>query len=272
MAEGTAAQHHASAPLAGRSVVVTRAREQAGPLVEALGALGAEVIAFPAIAIVEPPESELTAMHERIRHLAEYDWVVFSSANGVERFFAHLVNVDRTAEALTHVKTAAVGSATAEKMRALGVEPDLVPADFRAEGLVAAFCDAGAGAGWRVLAVRALEGRDVLERELGELGVQVDTAVAYRTVPAEPDPGVVERLRAGVDVVTFTSPSTVTHFLAFLAAAGIDADAFMRGTRAASIGPVTTEALRARGYDAVVEAEPSTAVALAAAIADAFAE
>lgn len=269
VAEGTALPG-SEAPLAGRSVVVTRAREQAASLVGALSALGAEVVAFPAIAIVEPPDAELEALHDAIRRLPEYDWVVFSSANGVRRFFAHLVNVDRTSEALSHVKIAVVGSATAEKMRALGVEPDLVPADFRAEGLVDAFRAQGAGPGWRVLAVRALEGREVLERELRELGVRVDAAVAYRTVPAEPDPAVVERLREGVDAVTFTSPSTVTYFLAFLAAAGIDPDAFMRGTLAASIGPVTTDALRARGYEAGAEARPSTAHALAAAIAEAL--
>lgn len=256
----------AEKPLAGRSVVVTRAREQAGSLVAALEALGADVIAFPAIAIVEPPEAELEKLHEAIHNLPSYDWVVFSSANGVERFFAHLVSADRTAEALTHVKIAAVGSATADRLRGYGVVADFVPEDFRGEGLVAGFRVMGAGEGWRVLVVRALEGRDLLQDELRALGADVDAVAAYRTVPAEPDPAVVERLRSGVDAVTFTSPSTVKHFVAFLEAAGIDVGAFMAHTVAASIGPVTSDALRGRGFEPAVEAEPLTAAALADAL------
>lgn len=253
------------APLAGRSVVVTRAREQASSLVSALEGLGAQVVAFPVIEIVEPDHIE--PVRSAIRRLETYDWVVLTSANGVERFFAQVAEIDDPAEVLSRVKVAAVGTATAERMRRFGVVPDLVPDDFRAEGLAEAFRAMGAGPGWRVLMPRAQEGREVLQDALRALGAEIEVVAVYRTVPAAADPAVIERLRDGVDAVTFTSPSTVRNFFAFLEAAGFDADELMAHTIAASIGPVTTEALQAHGYSAAVEAAPSTVEVLAAAIA-----
>jgi len=257
------------APLAGRSVVVTRSREQAGSLAVALEALGADVVAFPAIEIVEPDHPE--AIEAAIRELPSYDWVVLTSANGVERFFGRLCATERGIHALDGVKIAAVGSATAERMQRFGVDPDLVPDDFHAEGLAEAFRAMGAGPGWRVLMPRAQEGREVLQDTLRSLGAEIDVVPVYRTVPARADAAVVDRLRAGVDAVTFTSPSTVRNFFAFLEAAGVDADALMSGARAATIGPVTTEALLAKGFSADVEASPSTVEALAEGLARRFA-
>ena len=252
------------APLAGRSVVVTRAREQAASLVDALESLGADVIAFPVITFVEPPD--LDAISKAIADLETYDWVVFASTNGVERFFAHLVQKDRTAEALGKVKIAAVGKATARCLADYGVHVDMVPTDFRAEGLLEEFRKMGAGPGWRVLIPRAYEGRELLPGELRALGVHVDTVAVYRTIAAEPDPVIAERLRSGVDAVTFTSPSTVRHFVSFLEAVGIDADALMHAVTVASIGPTTSSALRARGWEPQVEPAEYTVVQLAEAL------
>ncbi|TLM78860.1 MAG: uroporphyrinogen-III synthase [Actinobacteria bacterium] len=256
-------------PLTGRTVLVTRSAEQAEGLAGPLAELGAEVVVMPVIRQVDPPD--WGPADDAIRHLAAYDWVVFGSTNAVERFFARCVFCDRSSEGLTGVRLAAVGSGTAARMAELGRPADLVPRDFRAEGLVDALAAAGAGAGTRVLVPRALEGRDTLRVGLAALGCEVDVVTVYRTVAAVPEPEAVDRLRDGrVDAVTFTSPSTARNFVEVLRAAGLDPDSVMSGVLKASVGPVTTEALRALGYCADVEAQPSTMEALAAEIAAAL--
>lgn len=254
------------APLAGRSVVVTRTREQSRQLAEPLQALGAEVIACPVIAIVDPPD--LDPVDDAIRDLETYDWVVLTSTNAVERFIARLVLCDRSAEALSAVKVAVVGEATARRLERFGVTPDLVPDDYRAEGLVERFEAMGAGEGWRVLVPRALTAREILPETLRRRGAHVDVVPVYVTVPAEPDPGVIARLREGsIDAVTFTSPSTVRNFLAILAREGLDPAGVLAGVALASIGPVTTDALNEVGLSATVEADPSTMPVLVEALA-----
>lgn len=255
-------------PLAGRTVVVTRAADQAKTLVDALEVRGAAVVSVAVIEIVDPPD--LDAVGAAIRRLPEYDWVVLTSVNAVERFFARLVFTDRTGEALSHVKLAAVGSATAARIAGFGVPVDLVPDDFRAEGLVAAFQAMGLGPGTHVLMPRALHGRDVLPTELRAMGVEVDVVPVYQTVAAPADPEVLARVRQGVDAVTFTSPSTVRNFIAFMDSAGLDSSALLDGAVAASIGPVTSAALVSSGIEVGVEAHESTVVSLAEAIAEYF--
>ncbi len=267
VADSTATQD-SGAPLAGRSVVVTRAREQAAGLIGELEALGADVIACPVIEIIDPPD--FAAVDAAIERLETYDWTVITSVNGVERFFARLAVHGDPPVLLAHTRVAAVGTATADALRLRGVEPALVPSDFRAEGLVAALLDRGATHGTRVLLPRALEGRDVLPRELGDAGVQVEVAPVYQTVPAPADPAILDRLRSGVDAVTFTSPSTVRHFLAFLDAAGSDGAALLGRSAVASIGPVTTAALAARDVRVDVEPRTYTATALVSALAEYF--
>lgn len=252
------------APLSGRSVVVTRARAQAAALVEPLEALGAEVIAVPVIEIVDPPEP--ARFDEALRHLADYEWLVLSSANGVARVLARLDALGLGAAALAAVRVAVVGAATATRLAEAGVTPDLVPDDFSQEGLVDAFAALGNSQG-RVLFARALEGRFVLGEQLAALGYDVDLVPAYRTVPAHADPDVVDRLALGVDVITFTSPSTVKNLIAFLEDNGADPAEVLSLAEAASIGPVTTAALVARGIEPAIEPAESTVPALVDAIA-----
>lgn len=255
------------APLAGRSVVVTRSMEQSGDLARPLEALGATVLACPVIDIIDPPEPEL--VEQAIGRLGSYDWVVLTSTNAVERFFRHPAfrSDPATAVADAGVKVAAVGRATAERLAELGVSVDLVPADYRAEGLAEAFVDMGAGEGWRFLIPRALEAREVLRDTLEPLGSVVHVVAVYRTVPATPAPEMAKRLESGgFDVVTFTSPSTVRNFLAMLQAGGLDPRAVLSGVVTASIGPVTSGALAEAGFDATIEADPSTVPALVDAI------
>jgi len=252
-------------PLAGRTILVTRADHQSRALSEPLRALGATVIAAPVIAIVDAEDKAVIA--DAVAALSTYDWVVLTSVNAVERFTKHFPPSTDVAEAFRMVKVAVVGSATARALEKLGVSVDLVPDEFRAEGLIEAFRELGAGPGCRVLVPRALEAREVLPESLRKLGCLVDVVPVYRTVAATPEPRVAQLLASGaVDVVTFTSPSTVRHFSQFLSDAGVDSSAVMSGIHLASIGPVTTDALRDAGFAVSIEAEPSTTEALVEAI------
>jgi uroporphyrinogen III methyltransferase / synthase len=261
--------HDPGAPLAGRSVVVTRTREQARSLAEPLEALGAEVLAMPVLAVVDPPDTG--ALDTAIIDLLSYDWVVLTSTNAVDRFCERLRFVSKTLEPLTQVKVAAVGRATAARLRAQGIEPDVVPDDARAEGLVAALRGLRVGQGYRVLVPRALRAREVLPDALRAMGAEVDVVPVYQTVPVDPDPDVLARLRAGtVDCVTFTSGAIAQAFLDAVRAAEIDPDRLMAEVAVASIGPVTTHALAVLGYEDDIEAKKQTMASLAQAIADYF--
>lgn len=254
-------------PLEGRAIVVTRARSQAADLGEALAALGAEVLYFPVIKTVGPDSWE--AVDAAARGLASYDWVLFTSANAVGAFLDRLGRLGIDPSALGQSMLAAVGPATARRLREHGLEPALVPDDHVAEGLLQALVSRGVGAGSRVLLPRASEARDVLPDDLRGRGAVVDVVPVYRTVTGDGDPAVAERLRAGgADVVTFTSSSTVSRFLEL---AGDAAEPRERpGFLTASIGPVTSETLRAAGLPVDIEASPSTVADLAAAIATRF--
>ena len=242
-------------PLLGRRVVVTRARAQASALVDRLAAAGAATIEVPAIAIGEPADggAALAAAADRLAAGA-YDWVVVTSPNGASRLLAALAAAGRDARALGGVRLAAIGPGTAAALAAAHLVPDLVPARFVAEALVAEF-PAGEG---RVLVPRAAVARDVLPDGLAAKGWQVDVVEAYRTAPVPLD----ERSGAavaGAEIVTFTSSSTVTNFLDAL------------GDRpappvVAAIGPVTAATARDRGLHVAVEAREHTIDGLVAAL------
>ena len=240
-------------PLFGKRIVVTRAREQASELRVRLEALGGEVLELAAIR-VEPIDFVLPA-------LGGYSWLVFTSANGVRAFFERgLDAAGLDARALGGLRLAAIGPGTATALEARGLRPDLVPERFVAESLLEAFPDPGAS-GERVLLARAQQARDVLPEGLGARGYVVDVLAVYRTVPAEPDPSVVEQIRAGkVDALTFTSSSTVTNF--------VDAVGEITGPqpRDVSIGPVTSATARDRGLQVGAEADPHTIDGLVEAV------
>ncbi|MDO8964781.1 MAG: uroporphyrinogen-III synthase [Coriobacteriia bacterium] len=259
------------APLAGRSVVVTRAADQAAGLAEPLEALGAEVLLLPVIAVADP--LDWSPVDAAIAELDTYDWIVLTSTNGVDRFDGRLRSGGTSLAEVAGARVAVVGSATAVRLREHGVEPALVPDRFHAEGLVEAMRHAGAGPGTRVLVPRAEEAREVLPDELRSMGCTVDVVHVYRLVTAPAEPGVVARLASGgVDAVTFASGGTARRFIEMLLAAGVDPDAVMRSVMVASIGPVTTEALRELGFEADLEARESTAESLAEALAGRLAD
>jgi uroporphyrinogen III methyltransferase/synthase len=230
------------APLFGRRVVVTRAREQASELRARLEALGAEVVELPVIAI-EPVDFQVPA-------LRQIDWIVFTSTNGVDAFFDRgLAPAKLDARALGGVEIAAIGPGTARALERRGIRPDLVPARFVAESLLDAFPQ-GNG---RVLIARAEVARDVLPDGLRAKGYDVEVLPVYRTVVAEPDPVALELVRAGtVDACTFTSSSTVENFCDAVGPLPAPPPLVV------SIGPVTSETARARGLRVDVEAEPHT--------------
>lgn len=245
-------------PLFGKRIVVTRTREQAGSLSRELADLGADVVELPVIRI-DPPDDK-AAFAEAVIHSHEYDWLVFTSPNGVERFFDAFFATYEDARSLGNPRIAVVGEATARKVREYRFGVDLVPETFVAEGLVKAFKDQSVE-NLTMLWVRGVEARDVVYHGLTALGAIVDECVAYKTVPETEDPtGAAERLRTeGADLITFTSSSTVEHFIAL----GIP---WPEGCAAGSIGPVTSETLRKHGIEPAFEADPHDIPGLVAAI------
>ena len=254
-------------PLAGRVVLVTRAREQAGRFRSLLEAAGARVLTVPAIAI-EAPES-WEPLDRALAALVSYRWVVFTSANGVEMVRRRLG--PGGLGALGSRRVAAIGPATAAALAALGVTAEIVPEEYVAEGLVAALRPL-VRRGDRVLLPRAARTRDVLVRELDAMGAHVDEIAAYRTRPAVEDAGTVRQAleRGDIDVVTFTSSSTVTHFTALFSPAELGR--LMSGVTVACIGPITRATAAEHGLDTHVMPGDYTIPALADAIAAHYAE
>jgi uroporphyrinogen III methyltransferase/synthase len=245
-------------PLFGKRIVVTRTREQAGELSKALAELGADVIELPTIRIEHPTDK--LGFAETVTHAHEYDWLVFTSPNGVEKFFDAFFAVFEDARSLGNPRIAAIGAGTAKKIREYRIGVDLIPEKFVAEGLIDAFKKESVE-NLTMLWVRAEESRDVVGEGLTALGAIVDDCVAYRTVPETDDPTGAKALLAekGADLITFTSGSTVDHFFAL----GLE---WPEGCVAGSIGPVTSETLRKHGMPPAFEAVPHDIPGLVAAI------
>jgi uroporphyrinogen III methyltransferase/synthase len=256
-------------PLAGRTVVVTRPREQAASLAEPLEALGAEVLLVPTIRIVPRPlDDEVAAV---LRELAAYQLVVFTSTNAVRVFAGYLARGTDDGAMPAGPAVAAVGPATAAALDRYGLACHLVPDEYVAEGLVDALegTDAAA-AGARVLIPCARDARDVLPETLRARGAEVHVLPIYDTVAADELTEPVERLEAA-DYITFTSASTAKRLAGLLEDAPGDAGRplaeRLAGVRLCSIGPITSRALRDLGLTVAVEAREYTAAGLVAAIA-----
>ncbi len=255
------------APLAGRRIVVTRARDAASALAVRLDVLGATTLACPTIAIAPP--ADRGPLDAALARLADYDWVVFTSANGVRAFSDRLGVADATRALPPTLRLAAVGQATADLVRVLLRPPDLVPQDARAAGLVAAL---GATCGQRHLLPQSAIARAELAEGLRAAGATVEAVTAYRTVPVAPAAlGEVARLlRAGaLDAITFTSPSTVAGFLGGLAGVGVAPGELARLPRRPAlccIGPTTAAVTRERGLPVDVIADEPTDEGLVTAL------
>ena len=257
-------------PLFGRRIVVTRARAQAGELSSELKNLGAEVLEFPTIEI-KPPDN-LASLDKAIHELYSYDWVVFTSVNGVEAFLNRLGHHELDVRSIPKsAKIAAIGPATADMIRNAGLRVDVVPKEYRAEALLDEI-SAGEIRGKKILIPRAKVAREVLPDKLREAGAEVFVPPAYESVPSDGDRDTLaERLEAGaVDCVTFTASSTVENFVQ---AVGEEASAkLLNNTLVACIGPITADTARGYGIEIDVEAENYTIPGLVEAVKDLFAK
>jgi uroporphyrinogen III methyltransferase / synthase len=233
--------------LFGRRIVVTRTRQQAGVLSARLRSLGADVTELPTIKIV-PPEN-LMEFGELVRDSFQYDWVVFTSPNGVTAFFDLFFKLYDDARSLGNARIAAIGPGTAKRVKDFHLAVDLQPEESVAERLVEAFQQHESVENLRFLLVRAANARDVLPKRLTELGAIVDEAIAYRTVPENDDiTGARKRFTdEGADLITFTSSSTVENFFAMKFP-------WPKGIKTASIGPITSATMQQAGLEVDVEA------------------
>jgi uroporphyrinogen III methyltransferase/synthase len=234
-------------PLLGKRIVVTRTRKQASALSDKLRSLGAHVIELPTIRI-EPP-GDLREFAELVQDAHIYDWIVFTSANGVHAFFDIFFKLYDDTREIGGARIAAIGPATAQRVKDFHLHVDLQPKDFLAEEVVQEFKKQGSIENLKILLVRAEKARDVLPKELSALGAIVDEGVAYRTLPETRDiTGARRQLETdGADLITFTSSSTVENFLALKLP-------WPKGMQIASIGPITSKTARENGLKVHVEA------------------
>jgi uroporphyrinogen III methyltransferase/synthase len=228
-----------------------------------LSHLGADVLELPTIRI-DPP-TDLRAFAELVQDCHSYDWLVFTSPNGVAAFFEMFFKLYDDSREIGAARIAVIGPATAQRVKDFHLKVDLQPDDFVAESLVREFKKEGGVENLRVLLVRAEKARDVLSQELSRLGAIVDQGLAYKTVPETAD---VTGARArftdeGADLITFTSSSTVENFMAL----GLPWPA---GMRVASIGPITSKTARDLGLTVDVEAKQHDTAGLVAAISRFF--
>ncbi|HZE21542.1 MAG TPA: uroporphyrinogen-III C-methyltransferase [Desulfobaccales bacterium] len=254
-------------PLWGKTVVVTRSRQQASRLVAVLSAAGARCLEVPTIEIAPP--ADFAPLDAALAQLSRYDWLIFTSDNGVQAFMERLYHMGLDVRTLGQVRLAVIGPATAQALRDFGLVADVVPDTFQAEGLLAVLAPRLLG-GTRLLLARAEQARDVLPQGLRQIGAKVDVVPVYRAVPPlTVPPEAAGELAAGrVDLLTFTSSATVHNFVGLV---GKERFQELAGKAAvASIGPITTATLSEYGVTPQIEPDAYTIPALAAAIIDYF--
>lgn len=250
-------------PLMGKTIVVTRSREQASDLVERLTGLGADCLECPTIKVV-PPEDD-APLAQAMDRLDTYDWLIFTSVNGVKFFFEKLFETGRDVRALGRMRTCAIGPVTADCLLDHGLRTDILPETFRAESVIAAFSKEDVK-GKKVLLPRALEARTILPEELTRMGARVDEVPVYRTLQDRGNVAeLIERLAANeIDMITFTSSSTAKNFKALLP---VERSAqLLKNVTIAAIGPITADTAQALGMRAHLVADTYTIPGLCNAI------
>ena len=257
-------------PLFGKRIVVTRAREQASGFLKKLSSLGAECIQFPTIEIVPPDAFE--PLDKAISHLESYQWLLFTSVNGVKYFLQRLYLQGKDVRDLKGIKIGAIGPKTALQWKNLGITPELVPDEYRAEAVVEAF-KKWKPEGVRILLPRAAKAREILPDELRRMGARVDVIDAYKTVtPTDDTAGIREMLQRGtIDMVTFTSSSTVTNFVSMFGSHRQQLTSqWMKKVKVACIGPITGDTAKKQGFPVDLMPQDYTIEALTQAIVDFF--
>ncbi len=255
-------------PLFGKKIIVTRTREQASDLVAGLEEFGANCLEYSTIHI--KPMDNYDILDGELERLDEYHWILFTSLNGVKYFFEHLYSKGMDARDLKGPDLAVVGKSTADLLLSYGLNADLIPSTFTGEGLAESLLDQGVE-GRNILIPRALEGRQILPETLRGAGAQVTIAPVYQNCPAESDK---ESLRAEltsgtVEMITFTSSSTVRNFLAMLDAENQEElRQILAGVKIAAIGPITAKTVTDNGLRVDVQPEVYTIPGLIQAIVD----
>ncbi|MBM3240930.1 uroporphyrinogen-III C-methyltransferase [Candidatus Poribacteria bacterium] len=254
-------------PLFGKRVIVTRATRQASALADKISALGGEAWEFPTIEIAPPLSFE--QMDEAINHIEKYQWIIFTSVNGVQSFFDRLKFLRKDVRDLKGIKLCAIGPRTQAELEQFGLIVDCIPKEYRAEAIVEDLSDKIAS-GERVLLPRAETARELLPQSLSEKGVVVDEVSAYRATQGKGNVQLVtELLRSKrAHVVTFTSSSTVTNFVNMLNADNLGE--LLHDVVVASIGPITSQTARECGIHVDVEAKEYTIDGLVAALLEYF--
>jgi len=250
-------------PLLGKRIVVTRARQQASDLVGLLSDLGAECLEYPTIKIMPPQNPR--PLKQAVENLTAYDWIVFTSVNGVLYFFEQLFAAGKDVRALGRMKTAAIGPATAAQLREFGLASDIVPKTYRAESVVEAFKTEQLE-DKKILLPRAAEARPILPKELKKMGAEVDEVPAYETRKVtESTDDLVQQLKdRRIDLITFTSSSTAKNFKALLPPENFKK--LTQGVTIAAIGPITSDTAAELGFDVHITADSYTIPGLVEAI------
>ncbi|MEX2030692.1 MAG: uroporphyrinogen-III synthase [Anaerolineales bacterium] len=252
-------------PLEGLRILVTRPADRARSLLLRLEELGATPIAFPTIRI--EPRRDLSPLDAALKRLESYDWVVFTSVHAVEITWDRLTAGVSLQETMRGRRLAAIGPATAAALHRRGMEPTFVPEEFVAERVAEGLGEVN---GLRILLPRAEGARAVLPQELTRRGAQVEEIPLYRAVPAEPEAQALAWIKLGVNVVTFTSPSTVRGFGTILERLGLDPLRLPGDPVCACIGPVTATAAAEAGYRSTLVAKVYTADGLVEALREHF--
>ncbi len=255
-------------PLKGTKILITRAREQSAAFAEALEKLGAEPVVFPTIETVPPLRWD--RLDEAFDRLKSYDWIVFTSANGVHFFRQRLKERRKKFLFPASLKVCAIGPATAKALKENGISVDYVPKEYVAESVVEGFKKIGVQ-GKRILLARAKIARDVLPKGLKKMGAGVDVVEVYRTIkPRGGSRKLRDLLEKGeADVVTFTSSSTVNHFVELLKKENLKRS--LNGKVIACIGPVAAQTARSWGMKVDIQPKEYTIPAMTKAIARYFA-
>ncbi|MBW1815239.1 MAG: uroporphyrinogen-III C-methyltransferase [Deltaproteobacteria bacterium] len=252
-------------PLMGKRIVVTRAREQASEFVKLLSDLGADCLEYPTIKMVPP--SNVDHLDKAIENISTYDWLVFTSVNGVTYFFERLFKNGKDVRALNHLHTATIGPATAKRLLDFGIQSDIIPRTYRAESIIESFENKDVK-DKKILLPRAKEARPILPVELNKMGAAVDEVTAYCTEQAldNIDDLLSQLENNEVDLITFTSSSTVKNFKNLLPEKKIGA--LLENVTVASIGPITSDTAKNLGFNVHITAESYTIQGLCQAILD----
>jgi uroporphyrinogen III methyltransferase / synthase len=254
-------------PLAGKKILITRARGQSGDFATQLEKVGAEVIEFPTIEIVPP--LHWGEVDRAIDQLGSYDWIIFTSANGVNFFWQRMIERVKRLRLPSSLKVCAIGPATADRLKKKKVSVHYIPKEFIAESILEGF-EKMAIKGKKILLARAKKARDILPESLKKMGAKVDVVAVYRTIKPKGGSKKLKKVLAEgkIDVIAFTSSSTVNHFAQLLKKE--ERRKLLKRIAIACIGPITARTAKEWGLKVKIQPKQYTIPGLTRAIAESY--